>query len=239
MQKIKLIIAMFLVLATACGVYYFAFLRNGQRKVERAIVAFSGNKNLFISREAVSKLLIQKKGGVQNVTKEVLDLNTLESALNSNPMIENAQVSLSVNGTISAKVKQKQPIARVITNTSYYIDSQGKYMPLSSSYTERVPIVTGYVYKDELENVHTLVSKILDDEFLTKNVVEIHQNKNQTFTLRLRQCDFSVFFGKLNNIEKKINNLKAFYIKASKDKLFNKYSKVNLQFDNQVVCTKV
>jgi len=32
--------------------------------------------------------------------------------------------------------------------------------------------------------------------------------------------------------------LKAFYQKAKKDDMLSKYSKVNLQFDNQVVCTK-
>jgi len=40
------------------------------------------------------------------------------------------------------------------------------------------------------------------------------------------------------NLDKKISNLKAFYQKAKKDKTLYKYSKVNLQFENQVVCTK-
>jgi cell division protein FtsQ len=44
--------------------------------------------------------------------------------------------------------------------------------------------------------------------------------------------------GQIKQLEKKISNLKAFYIKATKDKVLDKYSKVNLQFGNQVVCTK-
>ena len=39
-------------------------------------------------------------------------------------------------------------------------------------------------------------------------------------------------------LDKKINNLKAYYNKALKNNLLNSYSKVNLKFDNQVVCTK-
>ena len=58
--------------------------------------------------------------------------------------------------------------------------------------------------------------------------------------LKLRQCHFySAFRGNLNQLDKKINNLKVFYQKALKEKTLKKYSKVNLQFENQVVCTKV
>jgi len=73
---------------------------------------------------------------------------------------------------------------------------------------------------------------------LKKNVVEIHQNENKTIYLKLRQCSFKVQMGNINHLEKKINNLKAFYKQSLKEKTLNNYSKVNLQFDNQVVCTK-
>ena len=45
--------------------------------------------------------------------------------------------------------------------------------------------------------------------------------------------------GNVKNLDKKINNLKAFYQKNLKEKTLENYSKVNLQFDNQVVCTKI
>ena len=59
------------------------------------------------------------------VPKETLDLNELESALKSNPMIKTAEVYVTVNGTLKAEIEQKTPIARVSTNASYYIDDDG------------------------------------------------------------------------------------------------------------------
>ena len=50
--------------------------------------------------------------------------------------------------------------------------------------------------------------------------------------------DFEVELGKIENLEQKIKNFKAFYKKAMKDKKLNAYHRVSLQFDNQVVCTK-
>jgi len=219
--------------------YAFSSIKNAKRTISEPDIEFIGNKTLFITQEDVSKLLIQNQQGVTNEPKEILDLNLLETTLNANPIIEFADVYLSVTGHLTAKVKQKTPIARVVTDASFYIDNNGGYMPLSKNYTERVPIVTGFVKKNRLEEVYKIATKIQEDEFLKTHVVQIHQNKNSTIDLKLRQCNFVVKLGDLDQLDKKINNLKAFYLKASKDKVLNNYSKVNLQFGNQVVCTKV
>lgn len=231
---IKMIVLLILVVF----LYAFSSARNSKRLVSQPNIQFIGNKNLFITQEAVSKLLIQNQQGVTNVPKETLDLNGLESTLNKNPIIEFAEVYVNVEGKLTAKVKQKTPIARVLGNISYYIDSNGGVMPLSKNYTERVPFVTGFVKKNNLDIVFTVADYVLKDEFLKQNVIEIHQNKNNSIDLKLRQTKFVVHLGQIKQLEKKISNLKAFYIKATKDKVLDKYSKVNLQFGNQVVCTK-
>lgn len=227
------------VLCLVVFLYAFASSRNSVRKVSEPNIQFIGENNLFITEEAVSKLLIQSYGDIKNMPKETLALNVLERALNSNPMIKTAEVYVTVNGTLTAKIEQKRPIARVSTNASYYIDDEGFYMPLSSNYSARVPIVTGHVEKNNLENVYAVARKVEQDDFLKKNVIEIHQDVNKVIYLRLRQCHFLVQLGSIDFLDKKINNLKAFYQKSLKENTLNNYSKVNLQFDNQVVCTKM
>ena len=213
-------------------------MRSTQRNVTDFKVNFIGEDNLYITQESVNKLLIQNKQNVTKVAKEILDLNGLETALNSNPMIKTAQVYLTVNGEVRADVVQRKPIARVNTNASYYIDDEGLFMPLSSNRSARIPLVTGYVEKNNLDSLFKIARKVNNDEFLKTHIVEIHQSRIGIITLKTRVTDFDILAGNLNNLDNKINNLKAFYQKAKKDKILNKYSKVNLQFDNQVVCTK-
>lgn len=229
---------MIVLLGLVVFLFAFASSRNLKREVTSPNVKFIGEDNLFITNETVSKLLIQNYGGVKNLPKEVLDLNKLENALKSNPMIKTAEVYVAVNGVLNAKIEQKTPIARVSTNASYYIDDEGLYMPLSSNYSARVPLVTGYVEKNNLKSIYKIASKVKDDAFLKKNVIEIYQSADNVIYLKLRQCKFLVQLGDVNFLDKKINNLKAFYQKNQKEKTLNNYSKVNLQFDNQVVCTK-
>ena len=218
--------------------FAFASVRNANRKVSEPVIHFLGDHNLYITHENVSNLLIQNEEGVSNMSKETLDLNALEFALNSNPLIKSAEVYVDVNGLLIADVEQKQPIARVQDTTSYYVDGEGGFMPLSSNYTARVPFVVGHIEKNNLGNIFNIAQKVYNDTFLKKHVVEIHQNEDQSISLKLRQHGFDVYLGNLNQLDKKINNLKVFYQKALKENTLNDYKIINLQFDNQVVCTK-
>ena len=218
--------------------FAFSSVRNANRKVGEPIVKFLGENNLFVTHATVSKLLIVNKESVTNKPKEIIDLNVLENALNSNPMIKEAQVYINVDGQLTAEINQKKPIARVATNASYYVDTDGTYMPLSTNFSARVPLVTGFVEKNNLNNVAIVARKIQADEFLKNNVVEIHENENRSIDLKFRKDDFIIQLGSLNQLDKKINNLKAFYQKAMRDSTLKMYSVVNLRFDKQVICTK-
>ncbi len=221
------------------SLFSFSSNRNNSRIILPDIVVnFYGQENLFISQTTVNKLLIQNKNDTPRVAKETLDLNRLEQRLKSNPMIKTANVSLSINGEIKADIVQKKPVVRVSGTTSYYIDEDGLQMPLSKNHSARVPLATGIIDKNNLKNITVIANKIYNDAFLKTHIIEIRQEKNKTIILKPRLYDFEILIGNLETLDKKINNLKAFYQKAKKDKSLNSYSKVNLQFENQVVCTK-
>lgn len=220
--------------------FLFAFSnhRNKTRKVSEPNITFLGENKLFITDTNVSKLLIQNQEPVSQQPKEIIDLNKLESALKSNPMIKRAEVFMSVNGALSAEIEQKRPIARVNTNASYYIDDEGGFMPLSHNYTARVPLVTGNIDKNKLETVFQFAKTVDEDDFLKKHIIEIRQNDDNTIDFKIRRNSFRVHLGTLKQLEKKINNFKAFYQKALKDQVLDNYAVVNLKFDKQVICTK-
>ncbi|NQX85146.1 MAG: hypothetical protein HRT67_04475 [Flavobacteriaceae bacterium] len=228
----------FVLLILVVFLHAFSVGRNAERKLTDVSVSFLGDENLYVTEQTVNKLLIQSEYDFTTVPKETLDLNVVESALNANPMIKKAQVYLSINGEVLAEVEQRNPIARIHDDTSYYIDDEGLVMPLSTKYTARVPLVTGVIDENDLENVFLMATKIYNDAFLKKHITQIHQNDSKEIVLSARILDFEIYIGDLNAIDKKINNFKAFYQKARKDKVLGKYSKVNLQFVNQVVCTK-
>ena len=221
------------------GLYGFADHRNRQRTVENVTVKFVGENDLYLSEDAVNKLLIQKYGPLLNRTKEQLVLNTIEEVILSNDMVKNALVFLTVNGDLVSKIEQRKPIGRIEGDTKYYLDDLGQGMPLSSLHSARVPIITGKISGAALEDAYLILNHINADDFLRKNVIGIHIVEVGDYQLRFRMENFVVNLGGVENLNEKFNNFMAFYVKASRDNTLEEYAIVSLEFNNQVVCTKI
>ncbi|MBM1108101.1 hypothetical protein JQC67_18260 [Aurantibacter crassamenti] len=221
------------------GLYAFSNHRNMQKKVNGINIEFVGDQNLYITQGAVNKLLIQNYGPLTNVPKEKLVLNTIEDVIEANEMVKSAEVYLTVSGELTSKIIQRQPIGRVEGETKFYLDDEGKHMPFSSSHSARVPIITGDITGKGLEDAYEILKFINTDEFLRKNVIGIHIESVENYQLKFRMEQFVVNLGNIEDLEVKFKKFKAFYSKADKDETLNEYAMVNLEFNNQVVCTKI
>src|SRR5690606_1001983 len=129
---------------------------------------------------------------------------------------------------------QRRPIARVVSSTHFYLDEDGKSMPLSEIYAVKVPLITG----DATENFQELKKILLNiekDPFMQEQIVGIDIHSKNNFFLHVRGHDFKIAFGKAENITRKFQNFKAFYQKTVNDSTITAYNLVNLKLDSQVV----
>ena len=237
-MKRSLIIIKFVVLLGLIGfLFSFTKKRNDARKLTNLDVEFVDESSPFITYNTVNKLLILNHDKVTDIGKEALVLKDMEQRLLENPMIREAQVYLTVNGTLGAKIEQRKPIGRVSASPDYYLDEDGKKMPLSNVYSARVPIITGSS-KNNFNEVTQLLLKINEDEFMKKSVVGLNRKKDGDIEMELRIMDFKVLFGKPINVEKKFQKFKAFYKKTKQDSTLYGYGGINLKFENQVIASK-
>ena len=219
--------------------YSFASERNLQKKVKDLKIEFLGENTNFLTISMVDKLLIQNTKTVRNLKKSVIDLYGLEDQVNKNPYVAESSVFMHINGTIKTIVKQRSPIARVLhEDTSYYIDKQGVKIPLSLIHSARVLLISGVDTSEDFKEIIALVTTILEDDFLKKEIVEIHKLDNEEYQFSVRSGNYKIDFGKLINIDIKFKKLKAFYNKVYLDKTIHAYKTINVKFHNQVVCTK-
>jgi len=232
-------IRLLLMLTAIVALYSFGLERNKKREVSEIQVDFVGENRLFITEETINNLLKENFINQKKITKCDLFLKPLENGIKNHPMIETAEVFVTINGTLKTHVKQKTPIARFYSkNTSYYIDYYGIKMPLSENFSARVPFVLGKLNEQNKEEITELLRYIYDDPFLKKNIISMTINKDNSVYMKNRNYDYTINFGKPNQIERKFNNYKAFFQKAPQDTMIDKYKNINLNFTKQVVCTK-
>ncbi|MDP5228965.1 MAG: hypothetical protein NWQ38_01125 [Cellulophaga sp.] len=221
------------------SLYAFSNIRSERKSITDLDVQFTDGDNLYLTTGMVNKLLIQNFQGFANVSKEKLVLNTIEKAVKVNKMVKNVQVYITVNGTLMTKIAQRKPIGRVEGNTIFYLDDEGKQMPLSPNHSARVPIITGNITGKSLEDVFVILNYINNDDFLHKNVIGIRALNTNKYQLKVRTENFVINLGNAEELDQKFKKFKAFYLKGTKDKLLGTYSLVSLEYNNQVVCTKI
>ncbi|QXP65465.1 cell division protein FtsQ/DivIB [Polaribacter sp. AHE13PA] len=217
----------------------FSKKRNSNKKVSEVIIEFEAGDNQFLTHSMVDKLLIQNDTTVKNQAKSVINLYSLEKTVSENPYVENAAVFLTISGTLKTIIKQRSPVARIINKKdSYYVDKQGVKIPLSHNFSARVMLVSGVKKDEEVKELLPLISFILEDDFLHKEVVGIEKFDDGEYQFSVRSGNYKIDFGKLSEIDVKFKKLKAFYNKTFEDKTIEEYKTINLKYHNQVVCAK-
>ena len=233
-MKIKL----FFLLVLISGLFYSTISINNLRDISKTDIYIDNSNNLFITKDSIKSAVIEIIT-TKNIHKSSVHLKALEFELNKIELVRKSNVFIDVNGTIVIDIEQRKPIARFIDNKSY-LDEDGLVMPKSKYYSARVPLIKGYANtQDQLDLIYKLSNYIKDDKFLSQSATEILIDSNSNFSIKLRDYRFKILIGQLNNLDLKIKNFKAFYINASANQILNKYSVINLQFDNQVVCVKI
>ena len=233
-MKIKLIF----LLALISALFYSTSSVNNLRDVSKMDIYINNSNNLFITKDSINNAVVEIIS-TKNIRKSSVHSQALEFELNKIELVKNSDVFVDVNGSMLINIEQRKPIARFLDNKSY-LDEDGLIMPKSKYYSARVPVIRGYTNtQDQLSLIYKLSNYINNDKFLSQSATEILIDSNSNFSIKLRDYRFKILIGQLNNLDLKIKNFKAFYINASANQILNKYSVINLQFDNQVVCVKI
>ena len=103
----------------------------------------------FIDENAIREQVLHSTDAVIGAPIGDVDLVAIEEGLRHIGCVAKANVYHTMDGTLHVKVKQREPIVRVINadGSSYYIDREGWTMPLSENYTARVLVVTGALFE--------------------------------------------------------------------------------------------
>ena len=194
----------------------------------------------FIQTKDIEQLL--KKEKLHPIGKRIADINTMEmeEAISANKMVKSVQVFTTRNGSIVASIYQRNPVLRVISHRegSFYIDSERERMPISQNYTVYLPLATGYITEEFAKTeLYDFVMFVSNSSRWDAWIEQIVVDQYQKVQIVPRAGDFKVTLGSLDDYEEKLLKLKLFIDKGLGTVGWNRYSEVNLEYNNQVVCT--
>ena len=195
--------------------------------------------NSFIDDMEVLKIVKRGYGDIVNTPVMHIDKDSVERLLARNSVIKSAQVYYTLDGYFHVEITQRKPVLRIMSGEGYYVDEDGKIMPLSRKYTSRVVVATGNISrKFACNGLYPFIMTLRNDEFWDALVEQIVVEKGNEVVLIPKVGNFRIVLGTLDDMNEKLENLRLFLREGIVLKGWNVYKEINLKFKNQIVCVK-
>ena len=208
----------------------------------------------FLDAKEIKHILVRKN--LYPMGRELKDVSPkkIEEILSASPFVNTAQCCKTNSGHVKITVTQRSPIVRVMSENGddYYIDENGGIMP-NSKYTSDLIIITGSVTKKFAQEYVSLLTKIIMSSDLWRNQIEqINVLPDLGIELVPRVGDHIVFLGYLPSsneasqrekevyeyVTEKLSRLEKFYRYGLSVAGWNKYSRIDVQYSNQIICKR-
>ena len=191
----------------------------------------------------------QKKAYPLGKKLVTVNLYALERQLEKNPWIFSADLFFDQHHVLHINVQQRTPVARLFTSegSSVYMDENFTVLPVKMNDVVSLPVFSNFYIspagadaQDSLvmKRITGLAQFILADPFWMAQIEQVNINADQSFELVTQVGDQVIRLGDRNDWAAMLDKLKKVYCRISDENGWAKYSTIDLQFKNQVVCIK-
>ncbi|MCF0183743.1 MAG: hypothetical protein HUK01_05340 [Bacteroidaceae bacterium] len=183
-----------------------------------------------------------RRGGIRPDSMMIGDISLMkvDSILLGNPYISSVTSYKNAMDYLCVEITGFTPVLRVMNEdgTTYYLDAKGVRLPVNGNELP-VPIVTGHVnLKWGSAHLPRLVGQLYSDDFWAEEIEQVYVNRDSTVTLVPHRGDHLILLGHVANVRDKMARLRTFYAQGLDKVGWNRYKTLNLEYDNQIICTK-
>ncbi len=181
-----------------------------------------------------------------------IDVERVESILEGQAFVADADAFVDDNLQLNIVVTQRVPLLRVIAENgqNYYLDLDGIRMPVSTTHTARVPVVSGNVVlwqddfmehpEHQLYQLVELARFLRQDDFLDALIEQVYVNTKGELILAPKLGDQVIHLGHYDTegTAARLRRLKIFYREGLPYEGWSKYKSFDLRYADQGVARK-
>ena len=242
------------VITAAALVVLFVFAReNYLDKPIQSVTLIPESDSGFVKQsvlhDEIASMCANKKIGTANMLE-------IQQKLSDNPWIESNTSYIDLDGHLNVSFKEYEPQLRIFgkDGRSVYLTNEGTVIPSSDIYTPYVLIASGnfdlqqdsvaYQLNDSIKQDINLINalhwfKAIDNNNFIKNCTgQLYCNSKNEFELTVRGIEAKVIVGDTCDAADKLKRLEIFMKQRINNQETKTFKSINLNFKNQIVCTK-
>jgi cell division protein FtsQ len=237
------------VLVVVFGLIAFTERMKGDVAIGNIAIRISNvHENHFLDEQDIMDLMQLKEDNIKGASISNLNFRDIEKRIKKDAFIKDAQMYSDLKGNLIVNAELRRPIARIVRNDGPdgYIAEDGTIMPVSERFTSRVVLVSGAFVRQllKLQNINdmeegaqlmAMINIIREDEFWKIQIAQLDIDSKAGITLLPQVGDENIEFGKPVDVALKFRKLKIFYKEILPQVGWNKYKRVNLEYEGQIV----
>lgn len=211
----------------------------------------------FVTKRQLLNLAQGRNSRITGQPMQKISEYDIENRINVLRELKNAEVYTTIDGTVHLYVDQRNPVMRIIPDEGgdYFLDEEGFLFRKRNLYNPRLHIVEGNInitpaMLDSVSVLDTLIKNtilkdafhfvnyIRGDSFWSAQIDQIYIDGKDEVNLIPRVGNHLIHLGTFENYKGKLKNLEAFYDKVLPEVGWDKYSLINLEYRDQVVCKR-
>jgi cell division protein FtsQ len=243
-REVKIIVAILIV----GGIIAFTERRGTASIKDITIKMKNANENHFLDEDDIVNLMGLKKDNLKGASLDRVNMKEVEKKVKKDPFIKDAQLYSDLKGNLVISAEIRRPIARIVRadGPDGYIAEDGTVMPVSDKFTSRVILLSGSYVKQIVRqnNLNTtedgkqliaLINTIQEDEFWKAQIAQLDIDSKMRITIYPQVGDERIEFGRPEDVDAKLKKLMIFYKEILPRMGWNKYERVNLEYEGQIV----
>ena len=194
----------------------------------------------FLTPDLVMGMLSSAKLSLISQPMNRINTRQIEEILQGNDLIDNAECYKTQTGLLFIDVRQRIPVVRVLTRNGedYYVDNHGEVMQ-HNNYTCNLLVATGAISKSYASKVlGPLANIIVTDDFWKNQIEQLNVLDDGSVEIVPGVGDHIVYIGQPTGVTAKLERLRKFYRYGLSKAGWNKYSRISVEFDNQIICKR-
>ena len=199
-----------------------------------------GSVKGFLDQEEIKGLLQRSRCYPIGDQMSHVDVRNIEEQLQKNPFVKDVQCYKTQTGHVNITIDQRLPVVRVKADNGddYYVDEHGNIMP-NTHFASNLVVATGAIHQKYAQKVlKDIGCYLLNTPLWGSQVEQLNVLADGTIEMVPRVGDHIVYLGSPANLECKLERLEKFYKYGLSKAGWNKYSYINVEFDNQIICKK-
>ena len=214
------------------------------------------NEDGFIVQNDEYQTIMRICDTAMNTDITMIPIDSVRNYISSIPWVVYTDANITLDEVLVVNLIECQPIMRVYNKEgrSVYLDADGRVYPTRANYTPHLLIASGNIkfnaLKDrsssvfekeyeqsDLPKVFKVMKSILSNSYSNCCVKQVYFD-GKNYELVLNNVDLPVILGDDNDVDVKLDNMKAFFEQMQGSPEINNFSKISFNFVNQVVCTR-